>query len=78
MVDNFLVPSPHQYTPLHCAAIEGKEDTVQLLIEKGADMKIKDSDGVREWVGITDCVLVLLIRGYDVHDGVTNPQSLVS
>ena len=27
---------------------------------------------------ITDCVLVLLIRGYDVHNYVTNPQSLLS
>ena len=57
---------------------EGKEGTVQLLIEKGADINIKDNDGVREWVCITDCVLVLLIRGYDVHDCVANPQSLVS
>ena len=65
-------------TPLHLAAIAGKEGTVQLLIEKGAEINIKDNDGVREWVCITDCVLVLLIRGYDVHDCVANPQSFVS
>ena len=65
-------------TPLHWAAIRGKDGTVQLLVEKGADMNIKDFMGVREWVCITDCVLVLLIRGYDVHDCVTNPQSLSS
>ena len=46
MVDIFLVPS--QRTPLHWAAREGKEDTVQLLIEKGADINIKDIGGVRE------------------------------
>ena len=65
-------------TPLHRAALEGKEGTVQLLIEKGADINTKDPSGVREWVCITDCVLVLLIRGYDVHDCIANPQSLSS
>ena len=43
-----LVPSPHQWTPLHRAALEGEEDTVQLLIEKGADINIKDDLWVRE------------------------------
>ena len=78
MVDNFLVPSPHQVTPLHCAVAHGKEGTVQLLIEMGVDINVKTSNGVREWVCITECVLVLLTRGYDVHDCVANPQSLVS
>ena len=70
--------SPRQKTPLHLAVEEGKEGTVQLLIEKGADINIKDNDGVCEWVCITDCVLVLLIREYNVYDCVANPQSLVS
>ena len=48
--------SPRQRTPLHWAAIEGKEGTVQPLIEKGADINIKDTSGVREWVCITDCI----------------------
>ena len=74
----FRFVSSHQDTPLHWAAIQGKEGTVQLLIEKGADINVKDSKGVRESVCITDCVLVMLIRGYDVHDCVPNPQSLVS
>ena len=71
----FRFVSPHQRTPLHLAAGEG---TTHILIEKGADINIKDSDGVRESVFITDCVLVLLIRGYDVHDCVVSPQSLAS
>ena len=75
MVDIF---SPRQMTPLHWAAYEGKVGTVQILIENGADMNIKDNDGVREWVCIIDCVLVLLIRVYVVYDCVANPQSLVS
>ena len=78
MVDHIQIFSPNQVTPLHRAAGEGKGGTVQLLVEKGADINVKDNDGVREWVCITDCVLVLLIRGYDVHDCVANPQSLVS
>ena len=43
-----LVPSPHQWTPLHLAARAGNEGTIQLLIEKGADINFKDNDGVRE------------------------------
>ena len=43
-------------TPLHKAAREGKEGTVQLLIQKGADINVKDSCGVRESVRITDCI----------------------
>ena len=74
----FKFVSPRQRTPLHWAAIQGEEGIVHILIEKGADMNIKDIRGVRECVCITDCVLVLLIRGYDVHDCVANPQSLVS
>ena len=74
----FKFVSHRQWTPLHYAAIQGKEGTAQLLIEKGEDVNIKANNGVREWVCITDCVLVLLIRGYDVHDCVANPQSLVS
>ena len=43
-----LVPSPHQWTPLYWAARQGKEGAVQLLIEKGADINIKDKYGVHE------------------------------
>ena len=43
-------------------------------MEKGADINIIDNEGVRVGVCITDCVLVLLTIGYDVHDYVTNPQ----
>ena len=49
MVDHVQIFfSPRQWTPLHEAAIQGKEGTVQLLIEKGADINIKDSTGVCE------------------------------
>ena len=38
--------SPHQYTPLHVAAEEGHTDSVQCLIDKGAEINIKDNAGV--------------------------------
>ena len=50
-------------TPLHKAAIRGHVDTVQCLLDKRADIHIKDDDGVSEWNYTADCdsefVLVL-------------------
>ena len=40
--------SPHQVTPLHQAACNGHTDTVQCLINQGADINIKDNDEVSE------------------------------
>ena len=48
MAHVIFVLSPHQGTPLHWAAAEGHVDTVQCLIEKGADIKIKTDNGVSE------------------------------
>ena len=35
-------------TPLHCAAPHGHVDVVRYLVDKGADLNIKDEDGVSE------------------------------
>ena len=43
-----LVSSPHQYTPLHKAAIGGYVGAVEYIIQAGADVNIKDNDGVSE------------------------------
>lgn len=40
--------SPHQMTPLHKAAVQGHVDTLQYLLDKGADIDIKDCNGVSE------------------------------
>ena len=37
-----------QQTPLHVAASNGREYTVECLVRKGADMNIKDKNGVSE------------------------------
>ena len=38
--------SPHQFTPLHSAAEEGHVDIVRYLVDKGADLNVKDEIGV--------------------------------
>ena len=38
--------SAHQRTPMHIAAQGGQANTVKLLINKGADIDIKDNTGV--------------------------------
>ena len=37
-----------QQTPLHVAARKGRGYTVEHLVKKGADMNIKDKEGVSE------------------------------
>ena len=36
----------YQKTPLHVAASKGRDYTVECLVKKGADMNIKDLNGV--------------------------------
>ena len=36
----------YQQTPLHIAARQGYVKTVECLVEKGADISIKDNNGV--------------------------------
>ena len=57
-----LVYSSHQWTPLHFAAREGHVDIVRYLVDKVADLNIKNEDGVSEREYTADCKLVLLIR----------------
>ena len=38
----------YQQTALHVAANKGHDYTVECLVKKGADMKIKDTKGVHE------------------------------
>ena len=43
-----LVSSPQQVTPLHRTTIGGHVGAVEYLIQAGADVNIKDDDGVSE------------------------------
>ena len=46
----FVVPFLNQRTLLHVAASNGRDYTVEWLVEKGADINIKDKTGVCETV----------------------------
>ena len=49
----FFVTFSYQQTPLHVAASKGRDYTGECLVKKGADINIKDKNGV--------CVTILLI-----------------
>ena len=38
----------HQKTPLHIAVESGNDATVKFFVDKGADVNIKDNEGVRK------------------------------
>ena len=46
-------------TPLHCAAHQGHVDIVWYLVDKGADINIKDENRVSERDYTADCKLVV-------------------
>ena len=54
--------SLHQRAPLHWAAGEDHVDAVRCLVDKGADINIKNGHSVSEWEYNVDCKLVLLFR----------------
>ena len=43
-----VVPSPHQMSPLHWAAVEGHTNTVKCLVEEGANLNCQDNAAVSE------------------------------
>ena len=43
-----FVYSPHQWTPLHSAAQKGHVNIASYIVDKGADLNIKDNNGVSE------------------------------
>ena len=46
-------PSLHQMTPLHVAAKSARFKIVEYLVDKGANISTKDSDGVSIYFWIT-------------------------
>ena len=55
-IETFLVTLSYQQTPLHVAASNDHDYTVECLVKKGADMNIKDKTGV--------CEIILLMIVY--------------
>ena len=50
-LQHYLLLSPmYQQTPLHVAASNGRDYTVEYLVRKGADMNIKDKKGVHKMI----------------------------
>ena len=48
----FKIVSPHQRTTLHLAAQEGRFERVKDLVERGADVNVRDVDGVSDYIGL--------------------------
>ena len=48
MLKFFSFNSPHQHTPLFAAALNNHVDTVRCLVDKGADINVKDENEVSE------------------------------
>ena len=50
IIATLLVTFSYQKTPLHVAASNRRDYTVEYLAKKGADMNIKDTSGVCETI----------------------------
>ena len=49
-IATFLFTFSYQHTPLHVAASNGRDYTVECLVKKKADINIKDKTGVCETI----------------------------
>ena len=49
-LETFFVTFSYQQTPLHVAASNGRDYTVECLVKKGADINMKDESGVCETI----------------------------
>lgn len=75
-------PGPNGLTPLHRAAIEGSYDCLQLLIDQGANVDIKDENGCTPlhdavYHGNVSCVLALLKAGANISIQTNNWLSVL-
>lgn len=75
-------PGPNGLTPLHRAAIEGSYDCLQLLIDQGASVDIKDENGCTPlhdavYHGNISCVLALLKAGANISIQTNNWLSVL-
>ena len=50
IIATFLFTFSYQHTPLHVAASNHHDYTVECLVKRGADMNIKNETGVHETI----------------------------
>ena len=50
IIQTFLFTLSYQQTPLHVAASNRRDYTVECLVKRGADMNIKNETGVNETI----------------------------
>ena len=50
IITTFLFTFSYQHTPLHVAASNRRDYTVEWLVKRGADMNIKNETGVDETI----------------------------
>ena len=53
-----FINSPHQWTPLHQAALGDHVDTVRCLVDKGADINLEDRRGVSKCESMVDWIII--------------------
>ena len=63
----FLIFFHNQRTALHIAVREGQEYTVKSLVDQGADINIRDNDGV-SYTGSRLVLLISLIEPHSLTD----------
>ena len=65
LISTFFVFPHYQRTPLHFAARENYERTVECLVDKGADINIRDVAGVSTLVSFLGLYSVFRCLQYD-------------
>ena len=73
---SLLILPHYQRTPLHIAARENYERTVECLVDKGAGINIKDKAGVSHTTDINTISTYWLLHVYDYHIGLCKTLSV--
>jgi len=69
-----IIVSFHQKTPLHMAVESGNDATVKFCVDKGADVNIKDNEGVSK---ITNHIVFRIISTVSSKYAIDGPYPVV-